>query len=107
MPDLPEIDLMGYMPDPIEYVQIIPIQRDNAIWFHIIEKDTGRELLLDYLTALKMAGQLAYLVGRVLQDVGKAELDQMGPHEVEGRMRAADDPNDERWQRETYRRPKN
>ena len=107
LPEMPDIDLMGYMPDHYDYLQIIPIQRETGIWFHVIDTSSGHEMLLDMLTALKLSGRLTYLTGRLLQDIGKADLDQKGPCERETVTRAMDDPTDERWQRETYRRPKN
>lgn len=107
MPELPEIDTMGYMPDPLDFIQIVPIQRGNGLWFQIVDQESGQTFMIDYITALKMAGRLTYLAGRVFQDVGQAGVDQMGPHEREGITRAMGDPTDERWQREQYRRPKN
>lgn len=107
VPDMPDLDLMGYMPDPVEYVQVIPIQRDNGIWFQVTDTVTGNAVLFDLITTMKLAGRLSYLAGRLLQDFGKAEYETMGPFEREGITRAMDDPTDEQWQRETYRRPKN
>lgn len=100
-------DLMGYMPDPHDHIQIIPIVRDAGVWFQITDTESGQSYIINFLSALKMAGQLTYLTGRILQDIGQYEDSQLAPYRREEITRAMDDPTDERWQRETYRRPKN
>jgi len=102
-----DIDIMGYLPDPDEPIQVLPIVRDGAIWFQILDTESGQTFIVNYMSALKMAGRLAYLTGRITQDLLEADAEELGPTEWEAITRAMDDPTDERFQREEYRRPKN
>lgn len=60
---MPNIDLMGCVPDPVDYIQIVPIRRGDGIWFQISDMESGHTLLLDYLTVLKVAGRLSFCWG--------------------------------------------
>lgn len=104
---MPDIDVMGYMPDPHEHIQIIPIVRDGGVWFQITDTETGQAFIINFLSALKMSGRLSYLTGRLLQDIGQYESDQLGPLEHEDITRAQDDPDDPNWMQTLFRRPKN
>lgn len=104
---MPDLDLMGYMPDPEDQLQVIPIVRDGAVWYQILDTESGQTFIVNYMIALKMAGRITYLTAKILQDMLEAEVNQMGPTEWEGITRTLDDPADERFQREQYRRPKN
>lgn len=104
---MPDIDVMGYMPDPEEQIQVIPIVRDGAIWFQVIDTESGQTFIASYMSALKMAGRIAFLTGQISLDLLEEASNSFGPSEWEEITRAQDDPTDQRWQREQYRRPKN
>lgn len=104
---MPDIHIMEYTPDPDEQIQVIPIVRDNALWYQFIDTESGQTFIVNYMTALRMARRISFLTGRTHQLMLEAETDGYGPAEWEGITRAMDNPKDEDWQRELYRRPKN